>query len=418
MRVRSALAGLAVAAVVAVVPVAAAIPSAWNHWRYSAPVAVDATTSARLVGVVVPRAVIERSGRAPDDFRVIDADGVEVPFVFRVRRGTTESAWRQAKVLEPSVAPGAYTQATIDLGPAAPAHNTIRLDLTSDGDFLTWVEVAISENATSWRILRDRAPVYNLQSEGMGRAVEVTYPESLSRYLRIRVLDGTKPYRVIGAEVASLRTTAPDLVPAEAAFAQDASRPHKTTWVSTTDVSGDWVSVLRVEGTPDAYDRPVSVETSQDGRTWQAVAYGEIYRRTDRGQERESSAVRIPETQASHWRVTIDNRNDAPLAGVRPVLYVMPRRVVFRQEPGRQYRLLYGNAKAVATDYEFARLTEADAIDAAAPAQLGAEELNAAYVDPSPWTEQHPIVLWAALGLAVVVLVVLALVALRTVRTS
>jgi hypothetical protein len=294
-------------------------------------------------------------------------------------------------------------------------HNAIRIDLSSDGDFLTWVEVAISDDAATWRVLRDRAPVYNLPTEGMGRALEVTYPDSLSRYLRVRVLDGAKPYRFAGAEVASLRTTAPDLVAVEAAFAADASRPHKSVWVSTTDLSGDWVSELRVESTPDSFDRPVSVETSGDGRVWQPIAYGEIYRRADHGRVRASIAVRTPETQAAHWRVTIDDRNDTPLSGVTPVLYVTPRRVVFRQAPGRQYSLIYGNAKAVATDYEFARLTDTDAIDAATPARLGAEEINAAYVDPAPWTERHPIVLWAALGLAVLVL---GLVALRTLRTG
>lgn len=407
-----AIAGLAA---FASAPVAAAIPSAWNHWHYSAPVDVEPTTTARLVGVVVPPAVIERSGRAPEDFRVIDDAGREVPFVFRVRRGVTEGAWRRVTVLEPSVAPGAYTQATIDLGPGAPAHNAIRLDLTSHGDFLTWVEVAISEDAASWRTLRDRAPVYDLRSEGMGRALDVTYPDSLSRYLRIRVLDGTRPYRVTGAEVASLRTVAPDVASIDAGFAPDTPRPRKTTWVSTADVSGDWVTELRVDGTPDAFDRPVSVEVSQDGRAWQPIASGEIFRRTERGVVRAASAVRIPETQAAHWRVTIDDRSDAPLAGVRPVLYVTPRRVVFRQEPGRRYALIYGNAKATRTDYEFARLTDADAIDAATPARLGAEAENEAYADPAPWTERHPVVLWAALGFAVLVL---GLIALRTLRTG
>jgi hypothetical protein len=289
------------------------------------------------------------------------------------------------------------------------------MDLTSTGDFLTWVEVSISENATSWRILRDRAPVYDLRSEGMGRAIEVTYPDSLSRYVRLRVLDGTRAYRIAGAAVAAVRTTMADLVPADAAFAADHSRPRKSTWLSTTDLSGDWVSELRVEDTPDAFDRPVSIEASQDGSAWQPVAFGEIYRRTDRGQVRTSTSVRMPETQAAHWRVTIDDRNDAPLPGVRPVLYVTPRRVVFRQEPGRQYSLIYGNAKATAPDYEFARLTDADAIDAATPARLGAEAVNADYADPAPWTERHPVVLWAALALAVLVL---AFVALRTLRTG
>ena len=90
-----------------------------------------------------------------------------------------------------------------------------------------------------------------------------------------------------------------------------------------------------------------------------------------------------------------------------------PWRVIFRQELGHSYRLLYGNSRARAPEYDLAKFTDRKALEAAAPGSLGPEELNAGYADPRPWSERHPQVLWLALGLAVVVLGALAVRALR-----
>jgi hypothetical protein len=112
--------------------------------------------------------------------------------------------------------------------------------------------------------------------------------------------------------------------------------------------------------------------------------------------------------------VQVENGNDPPLVGVRPTLYTTPRHIVFRQEPGRSYRLLYGQSEAKAPQYELGRLASRKDIEAAVPVALENEEINSGYADPRPWTEQHPSVLWVALGIAVVLLAFSALRAMRT----
>jgi hypothetical protein len=62
-----------------------------------------------------------------------------------------------------------------------------------------------------------------------------------------------------------------------------------------------------------------------------------------------------------------------------------------------------------------AHLTDAKTLEMAEPATLGAEDVNSAWVDPSPWTERHGAVLWVALVLAVIIL---GAVAVRTLRSS
>jgi hypothetical protein len=107
------------------------------------------------------------------------------------------------------------------------------------------------------------------------------------------------------------------------------------------------------------------------------------------------------------------NRSDAALAGVTLALAGTPRRVVFRAEPGRGYRLLYGNPRAALPEYELARVTRAADLEAAAAATVGPGVRNSAWADPAPWTERHPAVLWGALLATMAILGWLAVRALR-----
>ena len=121
------------------------------------------------------------------------------------------------------------------------------------------------------------------------------------------------------------------------------------------------------------------------------------------------------ETYARDWRIVVDNRSNAPVPGLQPVLLTAVRRLVLQQEPGVTYRLLYGHPLGRAGRYDMADTIDRARLEAAAPAALGAEAVNAGWVDPSPWTERHPAALWAALAIAVLVL---GAVAIRTLRAS
>jgi hypothetical protein len=78
-------------------------------------------------------------------------------------------------------------------------------------------------------------------------------------------------------------------------------------------------------------------------------------------------------------------------------------------------QLVFGSSRAQPPQYEMTRLVDADALDGATVARLGAAQQNAGYTDPAPWTERHPIVLWCALGIA---LAVLGFIAVRTMQTG
>jgi hypothetical protein len=125
--------------------------------------------------------------------------------------------------------------------------------------------------------------------------------------------------------------------------------------------------------------------------------------------------VEFDENRGRFWRTTVVNRNDAPVAGLRPTLQTNPYHVVFRQEPGQNYRLLYGHSRAEAAQYDLQRIITKTELERAVAGHISEEKVNSSYVSPEPWTEQNPSVLWGAL---LVALFVLGYLALRSLRQS
>ena len=91
-----------------------------------------------------------------------------------------------------------------------------------------------------------------------------------------------------------------------------------------------------------------------------------------------------------------------------------PRRLIFRQEPGRSYRVLYGNSRIAAPQYDLSRVIRREELKAATIASIGNEEKNPRYASPEPWSERHPFILWTALGITVLVLAGLAIRSLKS----
>jgi len=150
----------------------------------------------------------------------------------------------------------------------------------------------------------------------------------------------------------------------------------------------------------------VKISASGDGKDWFGIGGGEIYRYRREGAQLEQLSVVIPHgaPQVHYLRVEIVNGNDAPLVGGAPKLYVTPQHLVFEQQPGRKYSLIYGQDRTEAAQYDLGRRLDAKQMAVAAAGPLGPEVVNADWVDPRPWTETHDIFLWLVLLVAVMLL--------------
>ncbi len=400
------------------VSAAAQLPESWKHWQCAAPVELGPASEARLVAVPIPAAVTARAAEGWRDVRLIDAEGREVPFFLHARLGGRTTVAHAARLLEPGFVPGRYTQVVLDLGADPGIHNAVRLGLDGTDDLQTRVEVATSADGATWQVVEDGEPVFRLKGTGaVAERLDVPYPDSRSRYIRLRILEGARRVLLRSARVTHEVVTTTERVAADAGFtpAPDAARPGTSLWLSRADLARRPMSQVRFEATDALFSRRVTVEAAGVWDSWRHVATGDIGRTLAAGQARTVLSIEFPEAMGRAWRVSVADGNDPPVPGLVPALYETPRRLVFRQEPGQSYRVIYGHSRAAAPAYDLERRTDAAAIEAAVSGSLGAESVNAGYEDPAPWTERNPYLLWVVLALVVIGLGAMAL---RTLRAS
>jgi len=390
------------------------LPAAWKHWHYSreievaAPVAATGATTpaAQFADVVAPPDLYAHAQAGLTDLRVMDDRGTEVPYVIFQRLGSSKSSPLPTTLRENSFSAGAYTQLVLDAGAHAPFHNTVRIE-TGESDFIEWVQAEASDDGHVWRMVQERAPIFRFRKDAHEGTQVVRYSENNAPYLRVRILDGDKKFPVSGAQIL-LETTEPaERVPLEMTLLADAKEPAgRSVWTAELGAAMPLVTEVGFEvDAPPEFIRSVDISTSADGKDWWSLRNAEIYRyrQGDAQQEQLAVAVFNGAAQSRYLRVQIVNGNDAPLAAAAPKLYRTPQHIVFEQQPGRSYRLIYGQERAERAQYDLGRRVNAAQL-AAVAGQLGPEETNASWVDPRPWTETHDVFLWLVLVVAVMLI--------------
>ncbi len=381
------------------------LPRAWKNWRYSRAIELPSTDSTQLAGIIVPQDAYPHAQTSLPDVRIIDENGSEAPFVRYAREGSTSSKTLPTEMIATSFVPRMFTQAVLSVGAPAPFHNAVEIE-TAETDFIEWVSVEASDDAKVWRIVQDGAPIFRSRKESREGTQSVSYSQNNARYLRVRILDGGKKFPVSRANVSYKTVEPPERSSMEAVItAERAAHAADNAWRVDFGTPALNVREVRFAVNPAEFDRAVEISTSEDGAQWSSFARGEIYRFRRGDAAEEHLAVAVPnDTTSRYWRITIANGNDAPLPGVVPYIYMTPAHIVFEQQPGHSYRLIYGQSRAQAPEYDLARRTDAKQEDAAVVGNVGPEEENPDYADAKPGTEKNRYFLWIVVGLAVLLL--------------
>jgi len=385
----------------------APLPGAWKHWHYSRAIEIAPADVEQLAGVVAPPALYAHAQAGLADLRVIDDQGAEIPYVIFQHAGSSKSSTLPVTLRENSFTAGAYTQLVLDAGARAPFHNTVRIE-TGETDFIEWVQVEASDDGHVWRMVEERAPIFRFRKNAHEGTQLVRYSENNAQYLRVRILDGDKKFPVTSAQILRETTEPAERVPMEVAMVADSKQPAgRSVWTADLGATVPLVTETRFDvSAPPEFIRSVEVSSSADGKDWDGVHNWEIYRYQNGDAQQQQLTVMVSGgwAQPRYLRVEIVNGNDAPLDAAAPKLYITPQHIVFEQQPGRSYRLIYGEERAKAAVYDLRRRINAAQMAAAAAGQLGPEEVNTNWVDPRPWTETHDIFLWLVLVVAVLLL--------------
>ena len=391
------------------------IPDAWRAWRYSR--AIEVTNPSSPARIDIPFDLYSHSEHDLSDVRIIDESGAETPFLFYGPHFQPPIENRTATLGERSFLPNQYTQLIIDLGPGTGFHNAVEIR-TPQTNFINWVEIAVSDDAKTWRIVKERAPISSFQAENIAGSRLVRYPDTNARYVRERIFEPAHPFPVSSVAVSFSRE--PKAMPQQTlpvTLEIDPKAPKSSTrWTVDLGQSKIPVDGVRFATTQPQFFRIVRLQSSDDNENWVDYCAGEIYRYKQGEKQAESLQVTTPFVywKPRYWRIEILNANDAPLAGVTATLLATPRALLFFPQPGHAYRILYGNDTAKQPTYDLARTFDPHTWPDTAAATLANEVATANFLDTRPFTERHPHVLWIAFLFAVAALGYAALRALKS----
>ncbi len=378
-------------------------PAVWSAWNSVTPV-LARVAHASLASARIPmRIAPDRDGGYPD-LRVIDERGTEIPYAIDPEPAATDARDIESIVSNFVVRRG--TVALVDLGRHAKPVDTLTFstDVEQRPAYFEHVVVDASDDRRRWRTLGDDAIVFRISEDDSNGNQTVSFPATHARWLRLRVLDPHEALPLTSASVERIGTMLPALrrLPIAGAAGGDAVS-HRQIWRFDAPVALRPCAVA-FEDVESTFARPVRIESSDDGKSWAFAGDGTIAHYAD-GTKQTAFAF-SPDT-ARHWRVVVENGDDAPLTAAHPVLLAMQRELVFGVAPERTYRLLSGNPDAAAPSYDLGqRLSHARW--STIPVSLGATVRNDAYRDARPLLARHPWLLAVLVAAGTLVVLTLA----------
>jgi len=414
--IRRVSATLTVAGVFCSLALSGVLPDRWRTWRYSRAVTPDASQANEQAEIRLPWEVFAHCASGCADLRLIDGQGQEVPYEVTTDKAVSHSENSGARLVENSFVPGRYTQVVGDLGQQFPLFDRVRVE-TDEPDFIVWAEVALSDDAKTWRVVEPRAPIARFRKRSVDGTQTIPFQGLNSRYIRVRIFEAAEKFAVTGLTVLHEESHAAEIAEVPAVFEiAKAEDETESAWTANLASSHIPISQLRFSTDSEEFYRAVRISASEDGKAWSDRGTGTIFRYKLGEKNRESLAIDFYEWPANELlRVEVINGNDKALSNVKLSLSAVPRRLLFKRQAGQNYRLLYGNERAAAPRYDLGHFLEAGPIKRLYLASaVGLEEATTNYRDSRPFTERHPAVLWISLGAAILLI---GLTALKTLRT-
>ena len=340
------------------------------------------------------------------DLRLYDGSN-QIPYILIEEKPRTATVEQNAKLLNVGTV-GDHTEFDLDTE-GIPQYDRVRIQVDAK-DFVS-TALLFGEDSLEGKSRTQLGPstLYDFSRERLGSNVVLQLPTSTFRYLHVQLTPGIRPEQVKSATVFEVQDK-----PASWTTVGNCRQPEqraRNTVIACSLPPGVPLERIRFEIPADQvnFRRNISVSAGEI-----QIANGDISRvRMSRGGTKitsEQMFVDVPGvTEKREITLSIANGDDAPLnlRSVEPL--ALERRIYFDASGRRALKLYYGDEKLTRPDYDYAKFFHEDT--AAAQAQLGPGLHNAEYTgrpDERPWSERHQALLWAAMLVAIAVLVVLA----------
>lgn len=337
------------------------------------------------------------------DLRIVTRRGEQVPWRFAPE--PRPSAPVAARVLN-SGRRGSAAVALLDLGPRRRVRDRVEL-VVPDRRFVGRAVVSGSDTRDGPFTRLGATAIYDVRGARRARSTTVVFPPADFRYLSLRA---TGVSRIVGATVSGL-SAQPRLRVREHERLRIRQEGRRTIVLVDFGYARVPVDEIRVGAATGIYDRPVLVDGSNDGRTFVPLATGRLTR--FRGSVQPPLTV---DARHRYLRLTIENGDDGPLAGIRVDARARPREILVA--PARlPLRVLYGAPALPPPSYDFARVpASALRAETAERAVLERETPNPRYEPPADTRSvfaRNPGLVRLALALAALVVAAAGFLALR-----
>jgi hypothetical protein len=396
-----------------------------RYFRYERPIESSPQTSGQTCVVLSP-AIFSHAASQLSDLRLYHGNS-ETPYI--IQRSAPVAPSQQ--LIAPLNLGRRAGQTAFDLAMPAGRYRDVELAITGH-DFIATVNVSGSQQQASAQTRIGAFTIFDLTRQRLGRSTVLHLPDSDFRFLHFSVAGPIAPENVSGLSVERL--------PASEAKYQTVARSSQLAMKGRdTIIEFDVPShtpvdriVLVPGAVPTSFSRDVRVSVSPilQQKSSEAIGpprpvevYGSFLRvhRLQDGhrldEERLSfSAPEVDFDTPAKWTVTIENRDDAPIQISLVRLEMLERSLCFDASEPAGYTLHYGDPALAAPRYDYASLFALQSN--AAKATLGPESTNPDHQerpDSRPFTERHPALLWAALGM---VILLLGAVALRSAKLT
>lgn len=401
---RSALAAL-VALGVAAPLVARAAPPPAAYWAYRKPIGLPAAP-VPYAEVLLDAEVYGAAQPSLADLRIRDGAGAAVAYVLRRHEKVRTRTRRALPLLDLQETARGEARFVLDLGREPRRHNGVHIVLAEPAkNFRAPVRVETSADGRHWPLVRGAGVIYEMEGESRAADTSVSYPLSTARWVRVTVAPWHgRPLPVEGAEIAIDTPEQRDEEALPLTLAGQEDDAARKVSVFVLDLGGRRpVDRVELDVTEPTFFRVVTVEAGEDRQHWRWAGSGAVSAIEVPALHDRQTSLRFAEAAARYLRLAIQNLDDRPLR-VRAVrAFAVRRGLVLAPGAGQTYALDYGNASATAPRYDLARAfpyVESERIPAAT---LGA----ARRLDPPPpraWTERRPVLLSAAMAVAVLAL--------------
>lgn len=382
-----------------------------ERWRFKKSIAPPASAPRPTSGEVVFDIDILSGGRSDlRDIRIIRSDGVESPYVFATEAPASGRESHAVLIRDLGSVSGKYTSFIADLGRDGIIHNAVTIR-TDSHNFRRQATVEGSHDAASWLTLGAKS-IYDYAVEFAARDTAIPYTDATFRYLRVTIADnGEVPLKSLGAVVSRETAVAAREVAYEGAIVNRTDNADKRTNSVLFDMGtvGAPTNRLELQTTSANFNRVVALEGSSDKNAWEVVSYRDVLFSYDTPAFRGAKLVlSYPERAFRFFRLTIFNKDDAPIVLTKGTFFGYVRKAIFAHDPAYTYAVYYGNPDARRPEYDLANYLDYFDKDSRAALSLGAQADNPSYKKieppPVPFVEAHPWILFSALAFMVLVI--------------